>query len=73
VRGRGILGSPKRSKSQPLATDPRYNHSYRTGSEAKIRLRGGPMPLEPGLSGRACYVELPRILLLSTPLNKGKK
>jgi hypothetical protein len=69
--GRGILRSLKRSKSQPLATDPRYNHSYRSGSETKIWLRGGPMPLGPGLSGRACYVELPRIPLPRTPLNKA--
>src|SRR5215203_5081403 len=66
VSGREILGSPKRSKSQPLAPDPRYNHSYRSGFEAKIRFRGGPMPLGAELSGRACYVELPRIPLMST-------
>jgi hypothetical protein len=55
-----ILGTSNRSKSQPLATDPRYNHSYRSGSEAKIRLKGAPMPLGAGLSGREGYVELPR-------------
>jgi len=66
VSGREILGSPKRSKSQPLAPDPRYNHSYRSGFEAKIRFRGGPMPLGAELSGRACYVELPRITLIGS-------
>src|SRR5215203_5529451 len=68
-----ILGSRERSKSQPLATIPRYRCDYPPWGRAKSQLRAVPMRLGPVESGGACYREVRRIPLLSTWVNKGMK
>ena len=68
-----ILGRSDCSESQPLVTNPRYGCSYRAGDGEEITPRAGLGPEERGYGGADCYCELPRIPLLGTSVNKGKK
>jgi hypothetical protein len=64
VRGREILGSRDRSKSQQLVLNPRNTCSIGVWLRAKSRLSPVPIRAGAGQSAKVCYRELPRISLL---------
>src|SRR5829696_7845887 len=66
-----ILGRSDCSESQPLVTNPRYGCSYRAGDGEEITPRAGLGPEERGYGGADCYLELRRIPLPRTPVNKS--
>jgi hypothetical protein len=68
-----ILGSPDRSKSQQLVSNPSNKRSIRVGQRAKMQLYTTWIGLREGPRGGDCYGELPRILLPRTRVNKGEK
>src|ERR687890_614285 len=69
VRGRGILGSRTRSKSQQFVTDSRTKRSIR-GRAARLLVLATPDRYRgAGQGGADCYPELRRILLPRTSVN----
>src|SRR5215207_3116808 len=68
-----ILRKPTSSKSQRIATFPRPVCSETARISARPGPNGDRMSLFRSSEPGDCYLELPRILLLRTRVNKGKE